>query len=82
MGEEVAAETPKRKRGRPPKPESEKVAAAKRKADTEEDPSAPKRGRGRPKGSKNKPAKKTITKGTSKRGRKSGAAKSDDDGGD
>lgn len=62
MGEGAAAEAPKRKRGRPPKPESEK-AATKRKAAASEDGTAPKRGRGRPKGSKNKPAKKTTTKG-------------------
>ncbi|KAK3875290.1 hypothetical protein Pcinc_019825 [Petrolisthes cinctipes] len=72
MGEVDAADTPKRKRGRPRKPESEKVAT-KRKASTSDDGSAPKRGRGRPKGSKNKPAKKTTTKGASKRGRKSAA---------
>ncbi|KAK4294393.1 hypothetical protein Pmani_032977 [Petrolisthes manimaculis] len=72
MGEVDSADTPKRKRGRPRKPENEKVAT-KRKAATSDDGSAPKRGRGRPKGSKNKPAKKTTTKGSSKRGRKSAA---------
>lgn len=65
MAEDNPVETPKRKRGRPPKPESEK-AAPKRKA--ESDSAAPaKRGRGRPPGSKNKgsaAAKKPASKGT------------------
>ncbi|XP_064118013.1 high mobility group protein HMG-I/HMG-Y-like [Macrobrachium nipponense] len=62
MGEDNATETPKRKAGRPAKPESEKkqkVVVAKA--------SEAKRGRGRPKGSKNKPKKLVVTKG--KRGR-------------
>lgn len=70
MAEDNPVETPKRKRGRPPKPDSEK-ATPKRKA--ESDSASPaKRGRGRPKGSKNKgsvAAKKPASKGTGKRGR-------------
>merc|ERR1712121_98260 len=62
MAEDAAAESPKRKRGRPAKPESEKAAAKKAKTEDGE-----KRSRGRPKGSKNKTAKKP--KGTGKRGR-------------
>ena len=64
MAEDNPVDTPKRKRGRPPKPESEKVTP-KRKAESD-DESAPKRGRGRPKGSKNKGfvAKKPASKGT------------------
>lgn len=64
MAEDNPVDTPKRKRGRPPKPDSEKVTP-KRKAESE-GASAPKRGRGRPKGSKNKGsvAKKPAAKGT------------------
>lgn len=64
MAEDNAADTPKRKRGRPPKPDSEK-ATTKRKADSD-GASPAKRGRGRPKGSKNKGAvsKKPASKGT------------------
>jgi len=51
MAEDNATETPKRKRGRPAKPESEK----KQKVAVES--TGPKRGRGRPKGSKNKAKK-------------------------
>lgn len=61
MAEDNATETPKRKRGRPAKPESEK----KQKVVVES--TGPKRGRGRPKGSKNKAKKISVTKG--KRGR-------------
>ncbi|XP_064118010.1 high mobility group protein HMG-I/HMG-Y-like [Macrobrachium nipponense] len=61
MAEDKVAETPKRKAGRPPKPESEKKQKVVAKA------SEAKRGRGRPKGSKNKPKKLVVTKG--KRGR-------------
>ncbi|XP_068248564.1 high mobility group protein HMG-I/HMG-Y-like [Palaemon carinicauda] len=61
MAEDNAATTPKRKRGRPSKPESEK----KQKVSSES--SGSKRGRGRPKGSKNKAKKLGVTKG--KRGR-------------
>ncbi|XP_063605934.1 uncharacterized protein LOC134780915 [Penaeus indicus] len=68
MAEDNPTDSPKRKRGRPPKPESEK-AAAKRKAADSGDDSAPKRGRGRPKGSKNKSKKGSPAKGTGKRGR-------------
>lgn len=59
MAEDNATEAPKRKRGRPAKPESEK----KQKVES----TGPKRGRGRPKGSKNKAKKISVTKG--KRGR-------------
>ncbi|KAG0713163.1 hypothetical protein GWK47_016818 [Chionoecetes opilio] len=65
MAEDTPVDTPKRKRGRPPKAESEKVAP-KRKAESD-DESAPKRGRGRPKGSKNKgsvASKKPASTGT------------------
>lgn len=64
MAEDSAVEPPKRKRGRPPKPDSEKVAP-KRKAEADEG-TVPKRGRGRPKGSKNKGSgnKKPASKGT------------------
>ncbi|KAK7068785.1 hypothetical protein SK128_021817 [Halocaridina rubra] len=61
MAEDNAADTPKRKRGRPSKPENEK------KKKVAESP-GPKRGRGRPKGSKNKAKKVTASKG-GKRGR-------------
>lgn len=62
MAEDAAADSPKRKRGRPSKPEGEKVAA--KKAKTEGGTGK----RGRPKGSKNKAAAKKP-KGTGKRGR-------------
>lgn len=52
MAEDAAADSPKRKRGRPSKPEGEKVAA--KKAKTEGGTGK----RGRPKGSKNKAAAK------------------------
>jgi len=61
MAEDNATETPKRKRGRPAKPESEK------KQKVVAEGSEVKRGRGRPKGSKNKAKKLGVTKG--KRGR-------------
>lgn len=65
MAEDNAADAPKRKRGRPAKPDSEKAATTKRKADSD-GASPAKRGRGRPKGSKNKGAvsKKGASKGT------------------
>jgi len=56
MAEDAVADSPKRKRGRPAKPESEKAAAKKAKTEAED---GEKRSRGRPKGSKNKSAKKT-----------------------
>lgn len=64
MAEDSPVEAPKRKRGRPPKAESEK-ATPKRKAEADEG-TVPKRGRGRPKGSKNKGSgnKKPVSKGT------------------
>lgn len=63
MAEDNATDAPKRKRGRPAKPESEKkqkVAPAEGGA---------KRGRGRPKGSKNKAKKLTAKVSKGKRGR-------------
>jgi len=56
MAEDAAVESPKRKRGRPSKPEGEKAAA--KKAKTEGGTGK----RGRPKGSKNKTAKKPKEK--------------------